>query len=113
MESSASSTVRRLQVEEVSQKRKPQMEAIQQPLAPQTVPTPPQSSTLDVVVAAFAGLGYALSARALLLLALIGAFVLSVMATTTQTLSSLYVLIAYCLFTVIPVAYLEIRRRQQ
>lgn len=113
MESSASSTVRRLQVEEVSQKRKPQMEATQQPLLPQTTPTPQQSSTLDLVVAAFAGLGYALSARALLLLALIGAFVLSVMATTAQTFASLYVLIAYCLFTVIPVAYLEIRRRQQ
>lgn len=113
MESSESSTVRRLQIEEVSQRKKPQTEAIQQPLMPQPVSIPQQPSTLDVVVAAFAGLGYALSARALLLLALIGAFVLSVMATTTQTLSSLYVLIAYCLFTVIPVAYLEIRRRQQ
>jgi len=64
-------------------------------------------------VAAFAGLGYALSARGLLLLALIGAFVLSVMATLSQTLPSLYVLVAYCIFTVIPVAYLEVRRRQQ
>jgi len=75
--------------------------------------TPPQPSTLDVVVAAFAALGYALSARALLLLSLIGAFVLSLMAITSQTMPALEVLIAYCCFTVIPVAYLEIRRRQQ
>ena len=81
------------------------------PPAP-TIPTP-QPSTLDVVVGAFAALGYALSARALLLLALIGAFVLSLMAITSQTLPALEVLVAYCCFTVIPVAYLEIRRRQQ
>jgi len=47
------------------------------------------------------------------LLALIGAFVLSLMAITSQTLPALEVLVAYCCFTVIPVAYLEIRRRQQ
>lgn len=76
-------------------------------------PTPAQPSTLEVVVTAFGALGYALSARALLLLALIGAFVLAVMSITTQTPASLYVLVAYCVFTVIPVAYLEVRRRQQ
>jgi hypothetical protein len=75
------------------------------------VQAPP--STLEVVVAAFGALGYALSARALLLLSLIGAFVLAVMSVTTQTRASLYVLVAYCVFTVIPVAYLEVRRRQQ
>jgi len=77
-----------------------------------TTPTP-QPSTLDVVVSAFAALGYALSARALLLLSLIGAFVLSLLAITSQTTAALEVLVAYCCFTVIPVAYLEIRRRQQ
>jgi hypothetical protein len=47
----------------------------------------------------------------LLLLALIGAFVLATMAMIWQTISSLEVLIAYATFTVIPVAYLETRRR--
>lgn len=55
--------------------------------------------------------GYALSARALLLLALIGAFVLSVMAMSTETLMRLYTLIAYCLLVVAPVVALEIRKR--
>lgn len=64
-----------------------------------------------MIVSAFAGLGFALSARALLLLSLIGAFVLSLMAIQSQTLPALEVLIAYCVFTVLPVAYLEIRRR--
>jgi hypothetical protein len=61
-------------------------------------------------VAAFKALGYTLSARALLLLALLGAFVLAIMAIIQQTPASLEVLIAYAIFTVIPVAYLETRR---
>ena len=109
MESSDNSTVRRLNVEEVAPRKRP-MEVLSAPMP--TIPTP-QPSTLDVVVSAFAALGYALSARALLLLSLVGAFVLSLMAITSQTLPALEVLVAYCCFTVIPVAYLEIRRRQQ
>ena len=111
MESSDNSTVRRLNVEEVAPRKRP-MEVLSAPPPAPTIPTP-QPSTLDVTVAAFAALGYALSARALLLMSLIGAFVLSLMAITSQTLPALEVLIAYCCFTVIPVAYLEIRRRQQ
>ena len=77
-----------------------------------TSPTPSSSySTLDVTVTAFAGLGYALSARALLLLSLIGAFILSLMAIQSQTLAALEVLGVYCVFTVVPVCFLEIRRR--
>jgi hypothetical protein len=110
MESSDNSTVRRLNVEEVVQRKRP-TEAPSTPVA--LTPPAPQPSTLDVVVGAFAALGYALSARALLLLSLVGAFVLSLMAITSQTLPALEVLIAYCCFTVIPVAYLEVRRRQQ
>ena len=111
MESSDNSTVRRLNVEEVAPRKRP-MELLSAPAPAPTTPTP-QPSTLDVVVGAFAALGYALSARALLLLSLIGAFVLSLMAITSQTMPALEVLVAYCCFTVIPVAYLEIRRRQQ
>jgi uncharacterized membrane protein (Fun14 family) len=55
--------------------------------------------------------GYALSARSLLLLALVGAFVLAVMAMSTETMMRLYTLIAYCLLVVAPVVVLELRKR--
>jgi hypothetical protein len=68
-------------------------------------------STLDVAMMAFTGLGYALSARALLLLSLIGAFVLALQAMSSQTLPALEVFIAYSLLTVAPVTILEIRKQ--
>lgn len=61
-------------------------------------------------MAAFKAAGYVLSARALLLLALLGAFALATMAMILQTIPALEVLVAYATFTVIPVAYLETRR---
>ena len=61
-------------------------------------------------MAAFKALGYVLSARALLLLVLLGAFSLSILAMIWQTIASLEVMIAYATFTIIPVAYLETRR---
>lgn len=64
-----------------------------------------------MAVTAFTGLGYALSARALLLLSLVFSFVLAIMAMNNQTMFSLYVLVAGAGFSVLPVAYLEIRRR--
>ena len=65
----------------------------------------------DAMVAAFKALAYVLSARALLLLALLFSFVLAVMAMLSQTMFSLYVLLAGSAFTILPVAYLETRRR--
>lgn len=87
------------------------------PLAPPTPepPPPPQPSeprAVDLVLSAFAAIGYALSARAILLLAIVGAFVLACMAMGSQTMASLYVLIAYALLAVIPVVALELRRRK-
>jgi hypothetical protein len=79
-----------------------------------TIPirTPPtRPSTLEVVVASFAALGYALSARSLLLLSLVGAFVLGLKAMDLQTPLACGMLAVYCAFTVCPVAYLEVRRR--
>lgn len=64
-----------------------------------------------MIIAAFGGLGYALAARSLLLLALIGGFVLAVMAMEQQTLASLEVFVAYALGAVLPVTILELRRR--
>ena len=72
-----------------------------------------EPSTLTVVLNAFAALGYALSARALLLLSLIGAFSLACMAMTRGDNPGLMVLVAFCLLTVVPVTILEIRRRSE
>ena len=80
----------------------------QNPPTPQPAPT---SSTLEVVVAAFTGLGYALSARALLLFSLIGSFVLALEAMREQTNASLLVLIAFVIGAVFPATFLEVRRR--
>jgi hypothetical protein len=62
-----------------------------------------------VLLAVIALAAQTLSARALLLLSLIGAFVLAFQAMTLQTLPGLAVLVAYCLLTVVPVTILEIR----
>jgi hypothetical protein len=93
----------------------PLMEAPIQP-PPNLTQAPPQPiepSALSVILNAFAALGYALSARALLLLSLIGAFVLACMAMTRGDNYGLAVLIAFCVLTVIPVTALEIRRRME
>ena len=63
------------------------------------------------MVAAFRSLAYVLSARALLLISLVFGFILAVMAMVLQTQFSLYVLLAGSAFTILPVAYLEARRR--
>lgn len=68
----------------------------------------PDPSLMSLIVAAFTALGYALSARALLLLALIGAFVLAM---TCRTQLDLVLLFVYAAFTVVPVTVLEIRKR--
>ncbi len=67
-----------------------------------------QPATMDVVLAAFTGLGYALSARALLMASLLGAFVLAVRSHTTM---DLLVMVAFAVLVVIPVVYLEVRKR--
>lgn len=62
----------------------------------------------EAIVAAFTALGYALSARLILTLSLVGAFALGVMAMRTNTVLSMCILIAYCALTVVPAAALEI-----
>jgi hypothetical protein len=75
------------------------------------LPAPPQPSTFDVTLAAFQALGYALSARALLLLSILGAFTLAAMAMQDPTTTRLLVVIAYAVLVVIPMTILEYRRR--
>jgi hypothetical protein len=66
----------------------------------------------DVLLAAFSALGYAVSARALLFLALVGAFSLAVMAMLNQTTMSVTVLGLYCVLTVLPLVFLELRAKR-
>jgi len=51
-----------------------------------------------------------LAARLLLLLAICGAFVLAVLAHSDASLVGLWVLIAYCCLTVIPMTALDLKR---
>lgn len=90
---------------------KPVATTIDHEPAPPPAPVEIPPSTLTVMLASFAALGFALSARALLLLALFGAFVLAVMAMQQQTSASLEVFLAYAALTVLPVTFLEVRRR--
>lgn len=80
----------------------PPTEAPAQPIIVQRTGIP------EAIVAAFAALGYALSARLILTMSLLGAFVLGVMAMRAPSTMSLLVLIAYCALTVIPSAALEL-----
>lgn len=80
---------------------------------PAPLPQSPPSLALSndaVTVAITANLkavAMVLSARALLMLALIGGFVLAVLASSAATLVPLYVLIAYALLILIPLVVLE------
>ena len=85
------------------------------PANPTTEPT--HSSTeldrLALATTVLKAAGLALSARALLLLSLVGAFVLAMQAMSSQTIMALEVLGAYGVFTVLPVTYLETRRGRE
>ena len=81
------------------------------PPTPEPDPEPREPRTSEVLIAAFSALGYALSARALLMLALVGAFVLGFMAMLSDKPMSLAILAAYALLTVIPMVVLELRKR--
>jgi hypothetical protein len=63
------------------------------------------------MLAAFAALGFALSARLILFLAIVGAFALGVMAMLSPSVLKLAIVVCYGALTVIPMVYLELRRR--
>lgn len=76
-------------------------------------PSPVIPTRDDHLIAAFRALGFALSARALLLLTLVGAFVLACGAMWSPSAVRIGVLALYSVMTVIPVTILEIRKRAQ
>lgn len=59
------------------------------------------------IMAMFGAISRILAARFLLLLALIGAFVLAIMAMQAQTTASIWILVSYCLLTIAPLVGLQ------
>lgn len=112
---SSESMTQRVGVEEVSVR--PRLKAVPPsstlPPPPPPVQIPVQSKTdpakLEMMLRTVIQV---LSLRAILLLALIGAFVLSLRSMANGGYASLIVLAIYCLCAILPVAYLEIRRHQ-
>jgi len=76
-------------------------------------PPAPDTRRAEATLATFRALGYVLSARALLLVAVLGGFVLAVMAMLHESPASLYVLVAWCCLTIGPIVALELRRRAE
>lgn len=70
------------------------------------VPSAPPDDAAKIEAAAKM-IGYALSARALLLVALLGAFALGIFVMMTPDVIRLLALVAYCVLSVGPVTYLE------
>jgi len=65
----------------------------------------------EVMLAAFAAMGFAVSARMLLFMSLLGAFALAVMTELSQTTMSAVILGIYCVLVVIPLVALEFSYR--
>ena len=120
-ESNSTEAPLRLKVEELSARPRKTVQPIladlsmagnslSQAPSPPTAPIP-VSSTLDGVLTAFKALGFALSARAMLLVSLVGLFVIAVMAMLAQTAFALAVCLLYGIFAILPVAWLELHKR--
>jgi hypothetical protein len=110
--------VERLQIEELSpappKRAKPEVpwrHAPDDPGPRLVAPAPPDTAQTAKILEVYRLLGLALSARVLLLLAIIGAFVLALYAMREQTTESLLVLSAFVVGTVLPTTFLEVRRR--
>lgn len=115
--SEADSTLEILEVAEVAERKRrlPPTEPAtilnlppQQPRVIEVQRVIQREEVSDVMLAAFAAMGFALSARLLLLLAIIGGFTLGVMSMERQTATSLWVLGIYCVLMVLPMVWLEI-----
>ena len=115
--SEADSTLEILEVAEVAERKRrlPPTEPAtilnlppQQPRVIEVQKVIQREEVSDVMLAAFAAMGFALSARLLLLLAIIGGFTLGVMSMERQTATSLWVLGIYCVLVVLPMVWLEI-----
>jgi len=82
--------------------------------APQAPPAPPVTPPRDrAFIGVLTALTHLLAARFLLLLAVVGAFILAVMAMPNGGYPGLAILIAYCSLTVLPLVYLDIETHRR
>ena len=99
----------RVEIEELSPK--PRLVA-QTPIQMPTISSEPAKnpilSALDTVFPVFTALAAILAVRLFLALAIAGAFVLAQTAMKDSSDHSMWILIAYCAFTVLPLVYLDI-----
>lgn len=116
-----SMAVERLAAVPVRPKVVPILQVSQWPTeAPPTIQTPASEPAViiqrqevsDVLLAAFSALGFAVSARFILFLSLIGAFVLAVMAMVSQAIMAVIVLSLYAALIVLPLVWLETRSKR-
>lgn len=84
------------------------------PVVAPSIETPPapKAEVSDVLLAAFAALGYAVSARFLLFMSIVGAFALAVMSMLHPTVMSIVILGMFCLLTTLPLVWLELRAKR-
>jgi hypothetical protein len=118
-------SVERLGVEAIparERRPKPALHAVEQTAAHEPLPAapPPPAATIyvpqkptaaELILANLKAISLILSARALLLLSLLGGFVLALGAMAWQTPMGLYVLIAWSVLTVLPMTGLEVTGR--
>ena len=91
--------------------RTPPPTPLPQPSTGQPMSPLPSQESISTVNAVLRTAGWALSARVLLLLALIGAFSLAVMAMAVESLFRIYIFVGFCLAVLGPLVFLEARKR--
>ena len=92
----------------------PTPQSTSSPVGPEPRPTPPPvtaSRTDSAALGAFVAIGMVLAARWLLMLSVVGAFVLAIRAMENPTFPSLSVLCSFCVLTVLPLTYLDLKTR--
>lgn len=87
-----------------------------QPAAPNSLPILPLQSAVviqreevgQVMLAMFSAIGFAVSARFMVFLSVLGATALAVMAMRAPTMMAIVTLAVFCVLTVLPLVFLEI-----
>ena len=101
-------TVERLEVEPIPMRNKPAF------VAPAPEPKKnPVVETLNAFLPVFGALATILAVRLFLLFAVIGAFVLAQAALPDTTYHSMWVLVAYCSFTILPLVWLDLHGKKK
>lgn len=103
-------TVERLKVEVLTPSQTSQT---QPQMSQQTVTQPPKVNITANLVSVFGAIAAILAVRLFLLLSVIGAFTVAFMAIPLSDSHSLWVLGIYCVFTIVPLVFLDIKTRNR